>query len=224
MSESNPDRPKLVPNISSNDGTAPEPTLGRRARQRADTRERLFLAALDEFRTEGVAAAQIDRIAKAAGVVRGTFYFHFPTKDDVLFELRRRSDSRILARMAALSSEHESLRDGIIRFNSVILDEHQALNESGLLGELLALYARRTADFNLDPSNRLSIEGELTAHFERAQQRGEVRSDLDPERMTVLVLGSLRGFYTNTTLGSRDGLQTLCDSLIDVMLKGLAPH
>ena len=44
------------------------PPTGRRARQRADTRERLFTAALAEFRSCGVAGAQIDRIAKAADV------------------------------------------------------------------------------------------------------------------------------------------------------------
>ena len=67
---------------SSDDGARPT----QRERQRAETRERLFQAALDEFRREGVAGARIERIASAVGVVRGTFYFHFPTKDHVLHE------------------------------------------------------------------------------------------------------------------------------------------
>lgn len=53
---------------------------GLRARKRTETRERLFETALREFREIGVGASQIDRIARAAGVARGTFYFHFTTK------------------------------------------------------------------------------------------------------------------------------------------------
>ena len=37
-------------------------------------------------RTQGFSNAQIDRIVERAGVARGTFYFHFPTKEHVLVE------------------------------------------------------------------------------------------------------------------------------------------
>jgi AcrR family transcriptional regulator len=59
--------------------------------------------ALREFREVGFAAAQIDRIARDAGVTRGTFYFHFAAKDDVLLELARRINERIAHRVAIFS-------------------------------------------------------------------------------------------------------------------------
>src|SRR5690606_227101 len=58
-----------------------------RDRQREETHRRLFETALDLFRRDGIEAASIEEIANRAGVSRGTFYFHFPTKDDVLLEL-----------------------------------------------------------------------------------------------------------------------------------------
>src|SRR5437016_9738185 len=61
-----------------------------RTRQRLETRDRIFAAALAEFRRVGVAAAEIEDIVRAADVARGTFYLHFPTKDHVLMELLRR--------------------------------------------------------------------------------------------------------------------------------------
>ncbi len=54
--------------------------IRRRDRQRLETRARVYEAAVDEFRREGFARAQVDRIVAAAGVARGTFYFHFPSK------------------------------------------------------------------------------------------------------------------------------------------------
>ena len=50
---------------------------------------RLFDAAVAEIDRSGMAGADISAIAHAAGVARGTFYFHFPTKEHVLVELER---------------------------------------------------------------------------------------------------------------------------------------
>jgi AcrR family transcriptional regulator len=61
-----------------------------RTRRRLAPRDRLFEAAIAEFRGRGVAAAQIEAIVNAARVARGTFYLHFPTKDHVLLEVLRR--------------------------------------------------------------------------------------------------------------------------------------
>ncbi|AEJ38682.1 putative TetR-family transcriptional regulator [Sulfobacillus acidophilus TPY] len=55
-----------------------------RQEQRAITRRHLFDAALRLFRTQGFAETRIDQIIQAAGVAKGTFYVHFPTKDAVL--------------------------------------------------------------------------------------------------------------------------------------------
>src|SRR3954463_6667762 len=52
-----------------------------------ETRARLFDAALAEIDRAGLGGADVTAIASAAGVVRGTFYFHFPTKEHVLVEL-----------------------------------------------------------------------------------------------------------------------------------------
>ena len=65
------------------------PVGGVREVRRLETRARLFDAALAEIARCGLAGADVSAIASAAGVVRGTFYFHFPTKEHVLVELER---------------------------------------------------------------------------------------------------------------------------------------
>src|SRR5579864_68425 len=63
--------------------------------QRQETRQRVYTAAVAEFKRVGMAAADVGAIAKEAGVARGTFYFHFPTKEHILAELERHEEARL---------------------------------------------------------------------------------------------------------------------------------
>ena len=46
-----------------------------------------------------MADADVGVIVKEAGVARGTFYFHFPTKEHVLAELERSEETRVAAQL-----------------------------------------------------------------------------------------------------------------------------
>jgi AcrR family transcriptional regulator len=82
---------------------------GVREIRRQETRARLFAAALAEIGRSGLAGANVSAIASAAGVVRGTFYFHFPTKEHVLVELERSEEVRIVEELGAAQSEADDL-------------------------------------------------------------------------------------------------------------------
>ncbi|MCU0700678.1 MAG: TetR/AcrR family transcriptional regulator [Myxococcaceae bacterium] len=73
-----------------------------REKQREETRRRLYLAALEVFRRDGVAACRIDDIAQKAEVSRAAFYFHFPTKEHVLVDFLAESEAPTVERLNAL--------------------------------------------------------------------------------------------------------------------------
>ena len=54
-----------------------------------DTRARLFKAAAQLLLQHGYHGITVEKIAVAAGVAKGTFFLHFPTKDAVVLELVR---------------------------------------------------------------------------------------------------------------------------------------
>ena len=98
-------------NLHAAGSASPPDGLSRRERQRLETRERIYNTALAEFREVGVAEAQIDRIAEKAGIARGTFYFHFSTKEHVLIELQHRAERALVERIEALGPPPESVVD-----------------------------------------------------------------------------------------------------------------
>src|ERR1700687_2834231 len=55
-----------------------------RPRRSAETRERLFRAALDLFAKKGFAETTVEDITEAADVGKGTFFNYFPSKDHIL--------------------------------------------------------------------------------------------------------------------------------------------
>lgn len=85
--------------------SSPPPRVRSRERQREDTRQRIYDAAMDIFRRDGFDVARVNDVAKAAGVSHGTFYFHFATKDEVLIQCLRASEVRVAAIIEAVPSD-----------------------------------------------------------------------------------------------------------------------
>ena len=78
--------------------------MSRKERHNRKVRARILRSAGDAFRTHGFHSARIDEIMEGAGLTRGAFYAHFPSKaallppvlaeDDLFLRLlRRRSDA-----------------------------------------------------------------------------------------------------------------------------------
>lgn len=192
----------------------------RRDRQRAETRERLFLAACAEIDRVGLSEAQIPRIAKAAGVARATFYFHFPTKDDVLDELIGRLQNGLCDSLAEMDPRAQPLRAVIGRLLERILQQRAFVGDSNLMREVLAAMVRRARDEKLpaDPG----LPAALAPHFRAAAGRGEIGLAIDPERLSAMLLASMFGVL----LGRHPDEDELEDSLrllVELFLRGLAP-
>src|SRR5579863_9256921 len=67
------------------------------------TRKKLYAAAVHLFAAHGYHATTVDAIARRAGVAKGTFFVHFPTKDAVILGLiATQTSAARVARDAAL--------------------------------------------------------------------------------------------------------------------------
>jgi TetR/AcrR family transcriptional regulator, repressor for uid operon len=111
---------------------------GREA-QRRETRQRVYTAAVAEFRRVGMAAADVSVIAKEAGVARGTFYFHFPTKEHVLAELERHEEARLAAQLEKLLARPHHLADALTEVVRLMAQMERRVGKV-LFRELLALH------------------------------------------------------------------------------------
>jgi AcrR family transcriptional regulator len=157
----------------------PEPATQRtgRDRQREETRKNVRECALTVFRRDGVAAAKIDDIVKAASVSRGTFYFHFPTKEDVIVEILSEAETRIAAsieRLPASTPMRKVLQATCVSIANEWEREPALFPDVGSVAVRRAAAAFRTSD--PDPVARA-----LTDAFRRAVKTRELSTAMSPE-------------------------------------------
>jgi len=81
-----------------------------REARRAERRDAILAAALDEFSSQGFAAARLDDVAKRAGVAKGTIYLYFRDKEALFQELIRSMLTPVVGSLEALRDADMPLR------------------------------------------------------------------------------------------------------------------
>jgi TetR/AcrR family transcriptional regulator, repressor for uid operon len=107
--------------------------------QRQETRQRVYTAAVAEFKRVGMAAADVGAIAKDAGVARGTFYFHFPTKEHILAELERHEEARLAAQLEKVLARPHDLGAALTETVRLMAQMERRVGKV-LFREMLALH------------------------------------------------------------------------------------
>lgn len=161
-----------------------------RERQRRETRARLYEAALAEFATTGFDRASVADIARAAGVSRPTFYFHFPTKEHVLLELQWHKELETCERLRGASS----LREALATLADAVVDSLESV-EHGVARDMLRIYARPPEDLPLALDDQpYPLIRELSRFFAEGAARGELRPGISVEQAPLLCLTSVFGY------------------------------
>jgi len=80
-----------------------------------ETRTNILEAALECFAQHGYGATGVAEICKRAGVTKGAFYYHFPSKQAVFLELFNRWLEGIGDQLAEARSEATSVPEGLLR-------------------------------------------------------------------------------------------------------------
>src|SRR5450755_1032581 len=85
--------------------------VSRRARRAAETRERIYQAALGLFAERGFAAITVEDITDAADVGKGTFFNYFPSKEHVLIAFSDMQLSKLQESVDQMREGREPMRE-----------------------------------------------------------------------------------------------------------------
>ena len=192
---------------------------GRREAQREATRRALFSAALAVFRRDGVEAARIEDVVAAVGVSRGSFYFHFPTKEDVLAcayaEARARTEA--LLRVAPVTMPIPEL------LRALVADTAEVWSEDPVIFGYVGLFALRQVARADRDAPREALRVLLAERFAAAHDSGELQTPLPAELLADIFLLNL---FTGLLAWSANPglpLAPVLDGVVHLFLSGVKP-
>lgn len=189
-----------------------------REAQRLETRARLFDAAVAEFGKSGLAGADVSAIVRAAGVARGTFYFHFPTKEHVLVELERAEEAKIVAKLATIASSPNDLGSILSELVRQVLAAERRLSPV-VFRDMLGLHFTATRPVE-DELGKHPLAEFVIAAIARAQSAGRVARDGDPGDLGVIFMTGL--FALLATAGPASRARTaLLDRYVKTIVHGM---
>src|SRR6476659_8146623 len=161
----------------SSNGSADGPRRSSLVQERSRrTRQELVNAAVKLWSERGfengVETTTVEEIARAAGVTKGTFYFHFAHKEDVLLEMSNTAGDAAMAEAYRAAEDGQPIDQTIQRAFAVMARRTERMPRAAIARTLREFYKHPTT--SREHSATRQVFPDL---LEAAQQRGELPPD-----------------------------------------------
>ena len=118
--------------------------------------------------------------------MRGTFYFHFPPKEHVLIEVEHNEETRIVSELGVANGDLTSVLSHLVQH---VLRAERRLG-AVVFRDMLGLHFTSTRPVE-DALAQHPLAEFLVGAIERAQDSGQVASDLDARELGTFFLAGL---------------------------------
>ncbi|WP_029114707.1 TetR/AcrR family transcriptional regulator [Mycobacterium sp. URHB0044] len=152
-----------------------------------ETKRMLVQAAMALWRTKGYATTTVAEICTAAGVSKALFYFYFPRKEDVLFEVGVMSTQAARRTIHAQLSKPYEIGD-VITAALATLERSMARNPRELVIETILEGYRHEHRILAEGLPSDVDEGMFTELFTKAKADGKLASHVDIEHLSYLAM------------------------------------
>ena len=203
--------------------TSPAVTSDRRARRKAETRDRLLAAARSLFVELGYHATRPQDIAREADVAAGTFYSHFADKREAFSEFVSQAGSELLGRISAQPDPGDF--KGRLATSLYTLLAYNDENP-GVLGAAFSDPAMIEGEATPIRGMREDLAANLALELERDMKAGQLRRDFDAGLIAHAIVGLIHQalVYTGSHAVDRDDLVEQVTRFCDLALVPEASH
>jgi AcrR family transcriptional regulator len=199
-----------------------EESSDRRQRRSAETRERLFRAALLLFAEKGFAETTVEDITNAADVGKGTFFNYFPSKEHILIAFSDMQLSKLQNTVDQMRDRPEPMRS-FFRSMTIRMTEEPSKSPDVVRALLQAnLSSSSVRSVMRERSDR--AEGLLTQLVQIGQERGEFRRDAPALELAQVFRQTIFGTLLMWSLHGDASLSERIERALEVLWMGLAPR
>jgi len=157
------------------------------------TRRHILEVAAAFFAEHGYAGTSLNDVIRDAGVTKGAFYFHFPSKEALALQVLRYKQEQWAGRIVSATMRHPRAVDQLAGMVEALCDLHEQDPTAKALGRLCI-------ELSDDPDLAPELTGQFTTWIEltaslisKAQQEGDVRPDIDPDLTGEVAVAAFLG-------------------------------
>lgn len=181
-----------------------------RAKQKDETRRRLFRSACALFTKLGYHGTTVASIARAAGVAKGTFFVHFATKDAVILELVR---LQVSAALQKRNSTFEASRSPLAALRATVMALGTEAARSRELSRAVLSAGLANAEVAGDTDTLFGeVHNQMIADAQDAIDAGELGASNDADTVASTLMASYLGATLHFTSSRRS---PVVDSLLE---------
>jgi AcrR family transcriptional regulator len=194
----------------------------RRSRRSAETRERLFLAAVRLFAEKGFAETTVEDITNAADVGKGTFFNYFPSKEHILVAFSDMQLGKLEGFVKTARSSTEPMR-AFFRTMSRQMTSEPAKKPDFMRAMLQANLSSESVR-NVMRERNARGENLLSQLVQIGQERGEFRRDVSALEMARVFRQMTFGTVLLWSVYGDDSLAERIERAIDILWTGFSPR
>jgi AcrR family transcriptional regulator len=199
---------------------APDPD--RRQRRSADTRERLFRAALKLFADKGFTETTVEDITNAADVGKGTFFNYFPSKEHILIAFSDMQLSKLQTTVDEMREKAEPMRS-FFRSMTLRMTEEPA-KAPDVVRAILQANLSSSSVRSVMRERNTRAEGLLTQLVQIGQERGEFRRDLPALELAQVFRQTVFGTLLMWSVYGDASLAERIEQAMEILWMGIAPR
>ena len=187
-------------------------------------RERIVQSAIKLFCEKGYDGTPVREIVEAAGVTKPVLYYYFKNKDALLTWILEDSLSSFITRLEEAANFSDNLYECLGKIAELYLDyARQSPNLVRFINAIAfsGVYDEQYDFCELEEKTFATIGGPI----KRAQERGEVRPDVEVRAMAAHFTGMMRMvvdgmvYMTETMIG-----KPLEENVLKIFLEGITPR
>jgi AcrR family transcriptional regulator len=170
----------------------------------AATRQHILAVATDEFLAHGYAGTSLSDLIRAAGLTKGAFYHHFPSKEALAVEVVRARQAEETVAVVQASSGHDRAVDQLRAAVQVAADLKD--NDQGQATSMQRLCAELAEEPELAPQIAKLCGAWIDAAVDlvaRAQLQGDIRTDVDAHQAAEVVVATFLGAEQQCVMTAR---------------------
>ena len=174
------------------------------------TKKAIYDSAINLFREYGYEKVKVEDIARVTGISKGTFYLHYSSKVEILFEFYVQIDNFYME--LEKESEYTGIQSPLEKLAYFSVRQAEYIEKIVTLDIARILYMNQ-----IDKNNPgISVLQKTRPHLriisgliEDGQKNGEILSTMSPDQLTCYVMNITRGFVYDWIL--EDGSYSLTE-------------